>query len=193
MSLHNRLAQLVLLLLCSTNAGTLFADDYIIELLIFEHSNSAGTEEQWSADFQETANKTQASIHANWQSASSYQLANAKAALERSAAYRPLLHTAWRQTVSKQRRPVLLPENDSSTSSAFVTGTVTATKGRYLHLNLDLTLHAEPDTSYIGNDYRFGSEATSIKLQQNRRMRSKNLHYIDHPRFGVLALITPVE
>jgi hypothetical protein len=24
-------------------------------------------------------------------------------------------------------------------------------------------------------------------------MRSKELHYIDHPRFGVIALITPYE
>jgi len=32
-----------------------------------------------------------------------------------------------------------------------------------------------------------------IPMQQSRRMRSNELHYIDHPRLGVLALITPVE
>lgn len=32
-----------------------------------------------------------------------------------------------------------------------------------------------------------------IPMQQSRRMRSGELHYIDHPRLGVLAIITPVE
>lgn len=32
-----------------------------------------------------------------------------------------------------------------------------------------------------------------IPMQQSRRMRSGELHYLDHPRLGVLALITPVE
>ncbi len=193
MLLKNTSCRFCLLILCSTLSNTLFADDYIIELVIFEHLNQDTVEEQWLEEFDEVSKNKSAAINANWQSSSSYQLANAKAALAKSSAYRPLLHTAWRQAVSKSRRPILLPENKSSVSGASVTGTVTVTKGRYLHLNLDLTLSTVADTSYIGKDYRFGSEATQIKLQQSRRMRSSKLHYIDHPRFGVLAYITPVE
>ncbi len=29
------------------------------------------------------------------------------------------------------------------------------------------------------------------RLQQSRRMRSKEIHYIDHPRFGLVVLVTP--
>lgn len=32
-----------------------------------------------------------------------------------------------------------------------------------------------------------------IPLRQSRRMRSGEVHYLDHPRLGILALITPVE
>lgn len=32
-----------------------------------------------------------------------------------------------------------------------------------------------------------------IPMHQSRRMRSGELHYLDHPRLGVLALITPIE
>lgn len=32
-----------------------------------------------------------------------------------------------------------------------------------------------------------------ITLRQSRRMRSKELHYIDHPRIGLLVLVTPLE
>lgn len=31
------------------------------------------------------------------------------------------------------------------------------------------------------------------RMQQSRRMRSNEIHYLDHPRFGVVALVTPYE
>ena len=31
------------------------------------------------------------------------------------------------------------------------------------------------------------------RLDEHRRMRSKNLHYLDNPEFGMLILITPYE
>ena len=31
------------------------------------------------------------------------------------------------------------------------------------------------------------------RLREHRRMRSKNLHYLDSPEFGMLILITPYE
>ena len=38
-------------------------------------------------------------------------------------------------------------------------------------------------------EYEYG--VPEIRLKERRRMRSKELHYFDHPRFGVIALITP--
>lgn len=187
------ISRCLLLILFSTLSNALFADDYIIELIVFENLNKNTVEEQWLEEPEETSNNTPATVKANWRSASDYQLSNVKAALARSSSYRPLLHVAWLQTVSKKRRAIQLPERNSSASGDSLSGTAVVTRGRYLHLDLDLTLHTAPDTAYIGEDYRFGSPATRIKLQQSRRMRSKELHYIDHPRFGVLALITPVE
>ena len=56
-------------------------------------------------------------------------------------------------------------------------------RGRYLHLTLDLVLDGagepgEPPQQYV--------------LRQTRRMRSNERHYIDSPKFGVIAVITPV-
>ncbi len=33
----------------------------------------------------------------------------------------------------------------------------------------------------------------SFRLSQSRKMRSRELHYIDNPRFGILTRILPVE
>lgn len=43
------------------------------------------------------------------------------------------------------------------------------------------------------NSERFFVATDSIRLQQRRRMRSGELHYLDNPEFGMLILITPID
>jgi hypothetical protein len=50
---------------------------------------------------------------------------------------------------------------------------------RYLHVDVDLVYH------------RSGVD-TPFRLQTSRRMRSGELHYLDHPLFGLLILVTPL-
>ena len=65
--------------------------------------------------------------------------------------------------------------------SSGLSGQIALSRGRYLHLTLDLGL-STGDRS--GQRY---------VLRQTRRMRSNERHYIDHPKFGVIALITPTR
>ena len=63
---------------------------------------------------------------------------------------------------------------------------------RYLHLYLDLQLH--PANQRVATSAgKLNIELPEIRLTENRRMRSKEVHYFDNPRFGVIALITPYE
>ena len=59
-------------------------------------------------------------------------------------------------------------------------GQIALSRGRYLHLTLDLVL----DGAATGDGSRY-------VLRQTRRMRSNERHYIDSPKFGVIAIITP--
>ena len=43
-----------------------------------------------------------------------------------------------------------------------------------------------------GSDEFYVSVA-DIELKENRRMRSREIHYFDNPKFGVLVYITPIE
>ncbi|RRQ20086.1 CsiV family protein [Thiohalobacter thiocyanaticus] len=74
-------------------------------------------------------------------------------------------------------------------------GTLTVHRSRYLHLMVDLIyqerLGPSADSSPYGEDA--GIVYQPIRMQQSRRMRSEELHYLDHPRLGVIARITPVE
>jgi len=46
------------------------------------------------------------------------------------------------------------------------------------------------DSSTAPSQYKL---KRTVTLQEHRRMRSRELHYLDHPLFGVLVLITPYE
>lgn len=78
----------------------------------------------------------------------------------------------------------------------FVSGTLTLTRGRYLHMGLDLLYQRQPNSPQFFSFFGFGSgEATPelYRMTQSRRMRRGEVHYFDHPKFGVLAMVTAVE
>ena len=65
-------------------------------------------------------------------------------------------------------------------------GTITVALSRFLHIYTDLAL---TKTGLSNSGYNL----QSFILKSHRRMRSRVLHYIDHPKIGMLVLITPVE
>lgn len=58
-----------------------------------------------------------------------------------------------------------------------------------LRLHLGRYLHVEPD-AWFGQDARDGQRFW-VQIDQKRRMRGEELHYIDHPLFGLLLRLTP--
>jgi hypothetical protein len=98
----------------------------------------------------------------------------------RRQGYEILWHGGWFQHVSTGRNPsIRLSSNDGR-----VDGVVKVDRNRYLHLRPDLLLSRSSAVEAKPQQYR---------LQQSRRMRSEKLHYLDHPHFGILAIINPVE
>ena len=62
-------------------------------------------------------------------------------------------------------------------------------------LSGQIALVARPlSASDVGSGVHAGRRRTAAQrfvMRQTRRMRSNERHYIDHPKFGVIALITP--
>jgi len=74
-------------------------------------------------------------------------------------------------------------------------GFVTVSLSRYLHMKLDLLYH-NPEVylaEQIANNQPGETVIEYFPLKESRRVRSKEIHYFDHPYFGVIATITPVE
>ena len=124
-----------------------------------------------------------------------FALDDVYARLDRLGAYVPLLHGGWVQPG--------LPEDQAHPFDLSVLGginprgTIELYLSRFLHINVDLSY--QPPQA--GGQYGWQSaDAVGLgefalpprySLHAERRLRSGELHYIDHPAFGVLIQIRP--
>ena len=138
--------------------------------------------------------------------------------INNSSEYNVLQYSAWRQTGLKVTDAFEIDINklDNShkrRSENTISGKVKVVLARYLHFygeleyqqlnNLDIENgslpdnEAEPTAQGFSVDSNKSVKLTAVNnnytLESHRRMRSKELHYIDHPLVGILIKINPVE
>ena len=94
---------------------------------------------------------------------------------------------------ARDRQPEL-PDLLSPVRGYPLDGSVTIYLGRYLHIVTDLILTLPaPDNLPVSIETnqepgaRLGKQ--SYRLNIHRRMRSKEIHYLDHPKFGLIVYI----
>jgi hypothetical protein len=112
--------------------------------------------------------------------------------LEDSGEFQIMEHVAWHQRVPARNapQPIYIRRDEE------LQGYLAVTLGRYLHTAA--TLWLDPNESLISPSFVSGEAAPSdlprpyAELKQSRRMRSGELHYFDHPLFGVLVRIEKV-
>lgn len=173
---------------------------YEVELIIFRQTNPTATVEDWALEETRAKSNTprvadgEESVDPNVATtapisgldpsielldAGRLRMNNIAAALRRNPNYQPIAHVGWAQPGFALNNPRPLAIESLVPEGAGLTGTVTLMRGRYLHLGLNLTLHSSADNqNYV--------------LREQRRMRkSGEKHYLDHPHFGVIALVTP--
>ncbi len=167
-----RIQILLLLGLLLASSQLMAAKTYTIEVLVFARSGQDTGGEAWPSDPGQP-NLQQASPPRSILGSSSLRMSGIASRLQNKSGFKPILHQAWRQTVVSRKNAKLVRLTSSSTP---MDGTIKVSVSRYLHVDLDLLLKT-------GKSYR---------LQDSRKMRSKEIHYIDHPMMGVLVLITPV-
>jgi len=165
-----------------------------IELAIFRVVNPSGTPEEWAAiearmlgappiagelPAADAANALPPTI-TNFPPLDSarQKLENVAVALQRSKQYQLLGHLGWTQpgypldSAPKVDITNYLPPN------SVVTGTIALARGRYLHLSSNLVYQSPEGPRYV--------------LREQRRMqRSTEKHYLDHPLFGAIVVVTP--
>ena len=90
----------------------------------------------------------------------------------------PILHYGWRQpAIGREEAPAVALAGNRR--GAYASGTARLSVERFLRLELDLQM--DPGSGI------------SFTLDQSRRMRSGEVHYFDHPQFGVIALVSRAQ
>lgn len=105
-------------------------------------------------------------------------LASAARALQRSGRYTLLVHIGWQQSTEAGRPVRVTSKSLSVEGRPIVDGDVRLAAGR------ELTLQALLHCLYNGQD---------MVLRGDRRLRLGELHYFDHPVFGMLVQVTRVN
>ena len=144
-----------------------------------------------------------------WQNSDRFVLGREAERVERTGLGRVLFHGRWLQAVPPRETPdpILIQAGEQLHYPVQVReleGTVSVTLGRYLHFRAELFFHA-PGLGLIPVTARMTSDGTEVldqprppahsymMLSESRRMRSKETHYLDHPKLGVVIRIDPVE
>ena len=162
---HLRLVLPLLLLLLIFGTESANARSYRIEMLIFERFDDAGSELWRNDDGGPDMTKAVGDLSGN--TSQGGRLGPAAYTLNRNG-HRILKHLSWTQDVGGRSS-----NRWFGVSGPGLEGLIRVTKGRYLHVYTDFLIKGE---------YR----ATA-----KRRMRSAQIHYIDHPRVGLLVRIDP--
>jgi hypothetical protein len=150
-------------------------------------------------------------------------LTSVTARLRNSPRYRVIKHLVWRQPglgktsarsvhiqggtdystqfpdrlnlVNTESPDASMDESASAARLFELDGTVTIVLGRYLHVYTDLVFR-QPISTPTSVEEGTSENSTALidfQIKNRRRMRSRELHYLDHPRLGVLVQITPLE
>jgi hypothetical protein len=140
-----------------------------------------------------------------------YELNDVFDKLERLDAYRPLMRGAWIQPALERDETLPLKLRRIGDPPLRLDGTVTLYLSRFLHLVVDIALEEKspvrPDAlqdriPYFGDNRsnapygvnpQFLAPSVFYRIEEDRILRSGDLRYYDHPRFGVLAKVMRVE
>lgn len=194
--------------------GAVHARDYQVEVVLFE--TVAGRDQSAGGLYYPKVGRsirlgTEEAVAANFRPLEqNLSLSDNAAAIAASSRYRLIRHLAWRQPGLDEKDAVAVrislgntsavylpddisayqdfipasntptPDRQRKINTSTVNGSILVHLGRFLHMQTQLAFTDE-------------ETGQSFRLSQSRKMRSRELHYIDNPRFGILTRILPIE
>jgi len=172
---------------------------YNVEVVVFRALGAIGSPENWATQTREAATAaeddtpvaaadTGAPRLVATVASADFKLAEIESRLRASGGYQPIAHAAWQQTASPWGSKMGLALDKLGISAAGLSGSVALERGQYLHLGLDLNY--APASAPAGLS---AGPGTVFILNETRRVKFFERNYFDHPAFGVIAIVTPVQ
>jgi hypothetical protein len=169
---------------------------YHVEIIVFRANSAGGGAENWSTEGsvnntvgeESSTDSSQVGHFISTLSSAQFQLTDLETKLRSSGAYVPVAHVAWAQTASAWGTRAGFPLQKLGVDVPGLNGTVYLERGQYLHLGMALSYAIATPPAGLG-----AGPGTAFVLNENRRVRSYERNYYDHPAFGVIALVTPAQ
>ena len=180
--------------------------EYDFELIIFEDiSGRYANSEQWQYELPETEETASAgnqptnkdaNAEINIRQIKGIGLSKYAQKLKSNKRYNVLVHKAWRQTGLADDDAIAIPIDSRKTSSDGnnIHGSIKIVLERYLHIYTDM-IYQQPhkDVAPAWPNPASRQQYKEYPINFHRRMRSKELHYLDHPLVGILVMAMPVK
>lgn len=189
---------------------------YAVEVIVFRQTELGGADgEAWPLDPPPPASERLEALSSGGGrtplrllGGGELALGNIAARLRSAGSYEVLEHFGWIQPGWSQGegRAVVLPrgwapprgaENPYAAlpSGARLSGSLRAYRGRFLHLQTDLRWHPDGAPASLSRDTATQSADTEQRARasrvhamiESRRMRSGEIHYLDHPVLGIIV------
>ena len=190
---------------------------YQVEVIVFGRPE-ASAQETWPTDIKLTYPDNIVSVTESGFSegftpvpANERSLNPQAATLARSGSYTLLFHQAWRQTIYASKTNIAISGGKVFNGHHELEGSISLSVGQYLKIQTNLwltkfapaganTTESWPELPNLPNSFTNDVNTSLsnpiqriVKLNQERTMRSNEIHYIDHPVMGLIIKIIPVE
>ena len=181
-----------------------------IEVIVFQSLALRGWTEEYWPDILELPNTEKATQfnaddgYARLLNAQSFTMNNEVEKMTTDKGYDVLAHFAWQQPAQTREdaKPILIDQfvQQRRLESSILFGTIRMYQERFSHIQVNLeidrqiprailerfTAHQQLDIDWITEGWRF-------QINESRRVRYGEIHYLDHPIFGVLIKVDRVR
>ncbi|MCZ6732403.1 MAG: CsiV family protein [Gammaproteobacteria bacterium] len=169
-------------------------DRYEVEVLIFQnYLDYLEGQELWTQD---TVDKKLPGIDQARDSGAqpdpNSDLSKAAEALEAGGDYLILTHRRWEQEAEPRSTAKWMRVGKPNLFESDLIGTMRFYQGRYLHIELEL-LFRDRSVAMVSSTAGVVALPQVYRISEHRRIRNLEVNYFDHPKFGALVQVTPIQ
>ncbi|MGE3320414.1 MAG: CsiV family protein [Candidatus Berkiella sp.] len=194
---------------------------YHVEVLVIESKDKSALAEEWPLDpgKPSLANaiipSNEPGAELCFLNDNQLTLGRAKKRLQQS--HRLIMHKGWRQMLSEKQAAQTIHlsggQSYSDNNEPEVNGIIKLSTGRYLNVDADLVFN-KPMKLVANGPVELGTENTqttahfvevqgqdwkndptarlqSFRLKESSRLKADEMHYIDHPLYGIIIVVSP--
>lgn len=191
-----RLFALALTLAALTLPGLAQASRYRVDVIVFIDHGGVGDEQSVPARALNSSRVIDpgdasrlAASGINVLSPSSFGLQSEWQHLRNARRFKPVIKLSWVQNAASSGTPLRLSEGGAVT---LADGSQISTVSGHIALYTGTFLHLDTDLAYTTGGAN-GAAPASYRLDEVRRVKFNEIHYLDSPRLGVLARVSKLQ